>query len=94
MYLWVVMMEQRCFCFEKLSNILDKNSIGLYRDGGLGVLDKLIGPQIEKKEKKIIKICKNCGLSITAKTNIASVDFLGLTLNLKTESDKTVRKTK
>ena len=52
------------------------------------MLDKLTGPQIEKKEKKIIKIFKNCGLSITVKTNIASVDFLDLTLSLKTESDQ------
>ena len=67
---------------KKLSNVLDKNSIGLYRDGALGVLDKLSGPQIEKNEKKIIKSFKNCELSITVKTNIASLDFLDLTLNL------------
>ena len=75
----------------KLSNIIDKNSVGLYRDEGLGVFDKLSGPQIEKK-KKIIKIFKDCGLSITVTTNITSVDFLDLTINLKTESDQPFRK--
>ena len=42
------------FVLNKLSNIIDKNSIDLYRDDGLGVFDKLSGPQIEKKKKKII----------------------------------------
>ena len=32
------------FIFNKLSNIIDKISIGLYRDDGLGVFDKLSGP--------------------------------------------------
>ena len=79
------------FILNKLSNIIDKNSVGLYRDEGLGVFDKLSGPQIEKK-KKIIKIFKDCGLSITVTTNITSVDFLDLTINLKTESDQPFRK--
>ena len=80
------------FILNKLRNIIDKNSIGLYRDDGLGVFDKLSEPQIEKKKNKIIKIFKDCGLSITATTNITSVDFLNLTLNLKTESYEPFRK--
>ena len=80
------------FILNKLSNIIDKNSIGLYRDDGLGVFDKLYGPQIEQKKKKIIKNFKECGLSITVTTNITSVDFLDLTLNLKTESYQPFRK--
>ena len=47
------------FILNKLSNITDKNSIGLYRDDSLSVFDKLSGPQIEKKRKKIIKIFKD-----------------------------------
>ena len=62
------------FILSKLSSI-DKNSIGVYRDDGLGMFGKLSGPQIEKKKKKIIKIFKDCGLSITVTTNITSVDF-------------------
>ena len=49
----------RIFLFNKLSNVIDKISIGLYRDDGLGVFDKLSGPQIEKKKNKIIKIFKD-----------------------------------
>ena len=81
------------FILNKLDNIIDKNSIGLYHDDALGVFDKLSGPQIEKKKKKIIKTFKDCGLSITVTTNITSVDFLDLTLNLKIGSSITTRYT-
>ena len=45
----------RIFILNKLNNITD-DSIGLYRDDGLGVFGKLSWPQIKKKKKKIIKI--------------------------------------
>ena len=67
-------------------------SIALYRNDGLSVFYKLFGPQIEQKKKTIIKIFKDCRLSITVTTNIISVDFLDLTLNLKTESYQPLRK--
>ena len=66
------------FILNKLSNIIDKNIIALYRDNGLGMFDKLSGPQKEKEMTKIITIFKDCGLSITVATNITSVDCLDL----------------
>ena len=73
MYLWVVMTAEIYelvgnFILSKLSNIIDKNSIGLYRDG---VFDKLSGRQIEQK-KKIIKILKDSRLAIMVTSNITS----------------------
>ena len=44
------------------------------------------------EEPKIIKIFKDWVLSITVTTNITSVDFLELTLYLKTESHQPFRK--
>ena len=38
------------FILNKLSNIIDKNSIGLYRDSGLDVFDKLFGPKIKQRK--------------------------------------------
>ena len=73
------------FILNKLSNIIDKNSIGLYHDD-LGLFNKLPGLQIEQMKKKTIKIFKDSGLSITVTSNIPSVDFLDITSNLKTES--------
>ena len=74
------------FILNKLCNIIDKNRIGLYRNDSLGVFGNLSGLQKEQKKKKIIKIFKDCRLSITVPTNITSVAFLHLTLNLKAES--------
>ena len=44
----------------------------------------------KQRKKKISKVCKDCGLSITITTNITSM--LHLTLNLKTESYQPLRK--
>ena len=46
------------FILNKLNNIIDKNSIGLYRDDGLSVFDKLSGPQINKARRKLSKFLK------------------------------------
>ena len=70
------------FILNKLSNIIDKNSIGLYCDEGLEVLYKLSGPHKEQRKKKIIKVFKGCGLLITVTTNITPADFLDLIINL------------
>ena len=80
------------FILNKCSNIIVENGIGLYCDDGLGVFDVLSGPQIEQWKKKIVKIFKDCGLSIAVTTNITSGDFLDLTLNLKTESYQPFRR--
>ena len=68
------------FILNKLSNIICKNSIGLYRDNSLGVPWKIFEPQIEQIKKESTKIFKDCGLLITATSSIISVDFLDVTL--------------
>ena len=80
------------YILNKLSNIINKDSIELYRDDGLGVFESLSGPQIEWKKKNIILVFKMCGLSIIVTTNITSVDFLDVTFNLKSESYQPFRK--
>ena len=71
---------------------MDKRSIGLYRDDSFGVFEKLSAPQTEQRKKKITKIFKDCGLSIAVTSNITLVDFLNITLSLKTESYQPFRK--
>ena len=56
---------------------------GLYCDDGLDIMEKMSGPEIERKGKQIIKMFKNCGLKIFIKTNLTSVDFLDIHLNLR-----------
>ena len=84
------------YILNKSSNIIDKDSIGLYRDDRLGIFETLSGAQIEKnrkkkseksrKKKNIMKVFKECGLSISVTTNIIFADFLNVKFNLKTES--------
>ena len=55
------------YILSKLNLSLIKK-VGLYRDDGLGVFRNLSGPEIERKRKEIIKVFKDCGLSIATKT--------------------------
>ena len=80
------------YILNKLSNKIDKDSIGLYRDDGLGIFESLSGPQIKREKKNIIKVFKMRGLSVIVTTNITSVDFLDVTFNLKSESYPPFRK--
>ena len=80
------------FILNKLGNITDKNRIGLHLDDGLSVFDKLSRPQIEQRKKNIIRIFKDCGLSITVTSNITSLDFLDINLNLEIEYSQPFRK--
>ena len=55
---------------------MNKKNFGLYRDDGLGILRNTSGPKADRKPKNIIKIFKECGLSITCEVNKKIVDFL------------------
>ena len=59
-----------------------QNDVGLYRDGGLGIFRNLPGPEIERVRKEIITIFKECGISLTTKTNLKVVQFLDIELDL------------
>ena len=63
----------------KLCRLLNKKNLLLYRDDGLGILRKTSRPEADRKRKNIIKIFKECGLSITCEVNKKTVDFLDST---------------
>ena len=65
-----------------LRTVMRNENIGLYCDDGLGILQNSSGPEIECKRKQTIQIFKSCGLNITVKTNLKTVDFLELCLDL------------
>ena len=46
------------FILNKLSNIIDKNSISLNRDNSLSMFGKLSGPQINRGRTKLSKCFK------------------------------------
>ena len=57
--------------------------IGLYRDDGLGVSSST-NRQLENMKKKLCEIFKQEGLSITVEANKKEVNFLDVTLDLRT----------
>ena len=65
-----------------LSNKLDKQSSGLYRDDGLVLLRNTSKQKTDRIRKDIIEIFKNAGFKIEIKTNLHIVDFLDVTFNL------------
>ena len=48
----------------KLCKLMNKKDFGLYRDDGLGILTNTSRPEADQKRMSIIKIFKECGLSI------------------------------
>ena len=88
MFPWDVWTEQKpdltgLYILSKIKSVFEnQNDVGLYRDDGLRILRNLSGPQIERVRKEIIKIFKECGLSITTKTNLKVVQFLDIELDL------------
>ena len=68
----------------KLSNIIDKKKIGLYRDDGLPVIENANGPELDRLRKDVIAIFHNEGLKITINKNLTTTEFLDVTLDLFT----------
>ena len=64
-----------------------KDEVGLYRDGdGLGIVRNAPGPEIDRKKKNVIDICKQYGLTIVIQTNLKVVDFLDFRLDLNNDT--------
>ena len=80
------------FMLNKLVNLFQDNSVGLYRDDGLGVVRGLPGPETERLRKNVIKTFKECGLNITSKSKLKTVDYLDVTFDLQSNSYKPYRK--
>ena len=76
----------------KLCKLMNKKDFGLYRDDGLGILRNTSRPEADRKRKSIIKIFKECGLSITYEVNKKSVYFLEIRFNLNQQTYKSYRK--
>ena len=68
----------------KLTTIVEKDQIGLYRDDGLLVVHNANGPMLDRLRKDIIKLFKDEELNITIDTNLKVTDFLDVTFDLET----------
>ena len=69
-----------------------KQNIGLYRDVDLSCFENISGPDSEKITKKLFKIFKSNGLSITVECNLTVTDFLDVTFGLKSANHCPYRK--
>ena len=72
------------YLLDKLSKLLGKDNVGLYRDDGLAAVKTTSGPVLDKMRKNIITLFKNEDLGITIDTNLIETDFLDVTFNLAT----------
>ena len=66
----------------RLSTVIDKSSVGLYRDDGLAATNNANGPRLDRIRKYITALFKKEGLSITIETNLIETDFLDVTFKL------------
>ena len=80
------------FILNKLTPIVNKFDIGLFRDDGLGILYNVSKPELERKKKAIITAFKGYGFSITIQCNLKTVDFLRVTFDLGKNVYKPFRK--
>ena len=64
----------------------------LYRDDELGCFQNVSGPKSKKAKKKLCKIFKQSGLSITVECNLQITDFLDVTFDLRTDKYYPYRK--
>ena len=75
-----------------LSNKLDKESTGLYRNDGLEFFSGTSKQKTDRIQKDIIEIFKYAGFEIEIKTNLHLVDSLDVTFNLLDETYKPYKK--
>ena len=75
-----------------LSNKLDKQSTGFYRDDELVLLRNTSKQKTDRLRKDVIEIFKNAGFKIEIKTNLHIVDFLDVTFNLLDRAYKPYKK--
>ena len=80
------------YLLRKLSALVNKASIHLYRDDDLAVVSNISGPTLDRLRKRIIVLFKEENLSITIKTSLSSTDFLDVTLDLRREKYYPYRK--
>ena len=82
----------RTFILNKLKNVFQRNTFGLYRDDGLAAIKDLPGPEIERLKKNVVTTFKDCGLNITIEANIHTVNYLDVTFDLRKDTYLPYRK--
>ena len=80
------------YILHRLRSKFNNKNIGLYRDDGLAAFSNM-GPRTANKiRKNLIDAFKDFDLRITCQTNLKIVNYLDVTLDLKTEKFSPYRK--
>ena len=80
------------YFLDLLTKKFGKQNIGLYRDDGFSWFENMSERDLYKITKKILKIFKSSGLSITVECNLIVTDFLDVTFHLKSATYYLYRK--
>ena len=76
------------YILDTIGRITDKANIGLYRDDGLLVIPNSNGPKTSNIQKRLVRAFRFLGFKVEIKSNIRSVNFLDVTLDLPSGSYK------
>ena len=71
------------YLLSQITDVVDNADVGLYRDDGLAVMRNIGKPEVERRKKRIIKIFKDNGLSITIKAHLQVVQYLDVEFSLR-----------
>ena len=77
---------------EGISKIIPNENIGLYRDDGLAVVEKMSGQKMEKLKNRLHRFGKSIGLRFTIEGPMDRTDFLDITLDMKKRTYAPFRK--
>ena len=80
------------YLLDQMTTALPTINFGLYRDDGLGSYANMPGPQTERTRKKITKIFKDNGFSITIDMNLLKVNYLDTSMDMSTGKYQPYRK--
>ena len=80
------------FLLDSLGRRLPELELGLYRDDGLAIHDKMPGPQLDAIRKKIHSFFAENELRVTVDINLIKVNFLDVTFDLKRGSFEPFKK--
>ena len=72
------------YILNQINAIIPNHEIGLYRDDGLAIIHKN-ARDAENTKKELCRKFQDFGLEITAETNTTTIDFLDVTLDVKTK---------
>ena len=67
----------------KLKNVFQNNTFGLYRDDGMAVIKGLSTPEIDRLKKNVVKTFNDYGLNITNEANLHTVNYLDVIFDLR-----------